>query len=37
VVEATESDAEGVATFDITMEPRGIAESGDDDIYLVQL
>lgn len=37
VVEATESDAEGVATFDVTLEPRGVAESGDDDIYLVQL
>lgn len=37
VTQANEGDAEGVATLDLTLEPKGVAESGDDEIYLVQL
>lgn len=37
VTEVAEGDADGVATYEITVKPRKIAESGDDDLFLVQL
>lgn len=37
VTQVTEGDSEGIGTFDVTLEPKAIAESGDDDLYLVQL
>ncbi len=37
VTEATPADANGIAAFDITLKARSVVESGDDEIYLVQL
>ena len=37
VTEVTASDNNGVATFDVTLAPRRIQESGDDELYLAQL
>lgn len=37
VTECTIGKAEGVSTFEVTMRPRRVRESGDDEIYLVQL
>ena len=39
-VQATEvsiSDAEGIATFDVTLNPYRINESGDDELYICQV
>ena len=37
VTEVTPADANGVAAFDITVKARSVVESGDDELYLVQL
>lgn len=37
VTEVSQSDADGVATFDITMKPRRVLESGDDELFFGQL
>lgn len=37
VTEVSPSDANGVAAFDITVKARSVVESGDDELYLVQL
>lgn len=37
VTEVTPTDANGVAAFDVTVKARSVVESGDDELYLVQL
>lgn len=37
VTECALGDADGVATFDVTMKPLRIAESGDDELYIGHL
>jgi hypothetical protein len=37
VTEVSLSDSDGVGVFDVTLKPRRIAESGDDDVYICQL
>lgn len=37
VVEVAQGDADGVATFDVTMKLRRYLESGDDEVFLSQL
>lgn len=37
VTEASPADANGVAAFDITVKARSVVESGDDELFLVQL
>jgi len=37
VTDVAISDAEGVSTFDVTLRPRRINETGDDEIFLCQL
>lgn len=37
VLEAGIGDAEGVATFELSIKPRRIRESGDDEVFLFQL
>lgn len=37
VTEITPSDSDGVATMDVTLRPRRIFESGDDELYISQL
>lgn len=37
VTEVSLGDADGVGTFDVTLKPRRIAESGDDDVFISQL
>lgn len=37
VAEVSPSDADGVATFDVTVQALRIAESGDDELYIVQI
>jgi hypothetical protein len=37
VTEVALSDSDGIATFDVTLAPRRILESGDDDLFLAQI
>lgn len=37
VTEASLSDADGISTFDVTVKPRRIQESGDDEVVIAQL
>lgn len=37
VVDAKYTDSDGVSTWDVTVEPRRYAESGDDELYITQL
>lgn len=37
VTEVTPGDADGIATLDITLRPRRIFESGDDELYITQM
>lgn len=37
VTEVAISDADGVATFDVTLKPRRVLESGDDEVFLFML
>lgn len=37
VTEATPGESEGIATFDVTARPRRVRESGDDELFFVQL
>lgn len=37
VTEVSPADANGVAAFDVTCKARSVVESGDDELYLVQL
>lgn len=37
VTEVAFGDADGVATFEVTIKPRRIRESGDDEFYIVQI
>jgi hypothetical protein len=37
VTEVSLGDADGIGTFDVTLKPRRIAESGDDDVFISQL
>lgn len=37
VTEATPGDSDGIATFDITANPRRVLESGDDEVFIFQL
>ncbi len=37
VTEVNPSDSDGIATWDITLEPMRILESGDDELYISQL
>lgn len=37
VVEVSLGESDGIATFDLTIAPRRIRESGDDDLYIAQV
>jgi len=37
VTEVAPSDSDGIATFDVTLEPMRVQESGDDELYISQL
>jgi hypothetical protein len=37
VTEVTQGDADGIATFDVTLRPRRVLEAGDDEVFLVQV
>ena len=37
VTEVQLGDSDGIATFDVTIRPRRINESGDDEIYFTQI
>ena len=37
VTEVSLSDSDGIAVFDVTLRPRRIAESGDDEVFISQL
>lgn len=37
VTEIAQGESDGIATFDVTLRPRRILESGDDELFLVQL
>lgn len=37
VTEVALAEGEGIATFDVTLRPRRIQESGDDELYIAQL
>lgn len=37
VTEVAQSDSDGVATVDVTLRPRRVLESGDDELFLFQL